>query len=186
MPLKSYFCSWILSILLLSGAAMAADCQSLPSWSQSACERVASIARDGTADLYLAGYAWHNRAEYSSEEIDGFNELAAGGGLGKSQYDADGDWHGLYAMAFLDSHGDVEPIAGYAFQKLARPSENTRLGIGYTVFLTSRSDTLNNWPVPGVLPLVSVGYRKVDLYGLYIPGGRGTGNVAFFFGKISF
>ena len=49
--------------------------------------------------------------------MDSFSERPWGLGAGKYRYDEDGDWHGLYAMAFLDSHSDVAPIFGYCFQK---------------------------------------------------------------------
>ena len=62
-------------------------------------------------------------------------------------------------MAFLDSHSKVEPIAGYGFLKIGRVSENFRLGAGYTVFLTARHDIMSYVPFPGVLPLVSAGYK---------------------------
>jgi palmitoyl transferase len=89
-------------------------------------------------------------------------------------------------MAFLDSHRAPQPTAGYAFQKIGRPTENTRLGVGYTIFLTSRKDILHRVPFPGVLPLVSAGYGKSTLFATYIPGGKGNGNVLFMFGKWTF
>ena len=41
-------------------------------------------------------------------------------------------------------------------------------------------------PFPGVLPLVSAGYKDAMLYATYIPGGKGNGNVLFMFGRWSF
>ena len=89
-------------------------------------------------------------------------------------------------MAFLDSHSDIEPITGYGFQKIGRIGADTRLGIGYTVFLTSRSDIARPGAVSGILPLVSAGYRDATLYATYIPGGKGNGNVLFMFGRWEF
>ena len=43
---------------------------------------------------------------------------------GKGFYDEDGDWHGLSAIAFLDSHKNLEPAAGYAFLKILPLNEN--------------------------------------------------------------
>ncbi|KOQ36676.1 lipid A palmitoyltransferase, partial [Achromobacter xylosoxidans] len=106
----------VLFCLLLSTFSAAAHaCENLPSWAQSACNRLDQIWTEGGNDLYFSGYAWHNRAMYSRDKINSFNELAWGGGYGRSIYDEDGDWQGLYAMAFLDSHSKVEPIAGYGF-----------------------------------------------------------------------
>ena len=66
--------------------------------------RLDQIWSEGNNDLYISGYSWHNRSMYSAEKIRSFNERAWGGGYGRSIYDEDGDWQGLYGMAFLDSH----------------------------------------------------------------------------------
>lgn len=68
-------------------------------------------------DIYIPVLTWHNRFTYDKEKTDSYNENPWGFGLGKYRYDEDNDWHALYAMAFMDSHNKVEPIAGYAFQK---------------------------------------------------------------------
>jgi lipid IVA palmitoyltransferase len=86
--------------------------------------------------LYIPINTWHNRNYYRKEGINGFNERPWGLGVGKYRYDADGDWHVIYAMAFLDSQSDVEPIVGYGFQKVWRASENVRFGLGYTAGVT--------------------------------------------------
>ncbi len=109
-----------------------------------------------------------------------------GGGFGRSIYDEDGDWQGLYAMSFLDSHSEFQFMAGYGFLKMAKVSPNWRLGAGYTLFLMSRKDMIGYIPFPGVLPLVSAQYRKASVFATYIPGTRNNGNVLFVFGKWSF
>ena len=129
-------------------------------------------------ELYIPINTWHNRNYYSAQKIDGFNERPWGLGVGKYRYDEDGDWHGLYAMAFLDSHSDVEPIAGYGFQKVWGASDNIRLGIGYTAGVTFRSDS-DYIPLPVLAPLFSIKYKQVALQSTYIFGGNGYGNVLF-------
>lgn len=176
----------IVLCICLSPLGSAWACDDWPSWAKSACNRVDQIWTEGGTDLYITGYSWHNRATYSREKIDSFNELAWGGGLGKSIYDEDGDWQGLYAMAFLDSHSKIQPMAGYGFMKMARVGADTRFGLGYTLFMTSRADIFNRIPFPGVLPLVSAGYKDATLFATYIPGGKGNGNVMFVFGKWAF
>ncbi|WP_251864020.1 lipid IV(A) palmitoyltransferase PagP [Achromobacter sp. Marseille-Q4962] len=175
---------FLFSLSVFPHAARA--CDSVPAWARSACGRLDQIWSQGGDDLYLTGYAWHNRGAYSADKIRSFREFAIGGGYGRSIYDEDGDWQGLYAMAFLDSHSKVEPIAGYGFLKIGQVSENFRLGAGYTVFLTARRDIMHYVPFPGVLPLVGAGYRNAMLYATYIPGGQGAGNVLFVFGRWAF
>ena len=113
-----------------------------------------------------------------SENIDDFNERPWGIGAGKYRYDENGDWHGIYAMAFLDSHSEIEPIVGYGFQKVWRVSEYVRLGLGYTLGVTVRQD-FDYVPVPLLLPLFSVKYKQVALQSTYVPGGYGHGNILF-------
>ncbi len=129
-------------------------------------------------ELFIPINTWHNRHYYSSEKIDQFNEHPWGLGIGKYRYDADGDWHSLYMMAFLDSHKEIEPIIGYAFEKIWRPNENWRLGAGYTVGATLRED-YHYLPIPVAAPMLSVEYKHLALQSAYIIGGNGNGNILF-------
>jgi lipid IVA palmitoyltransferase len=129
-------------------------------------------------ELYIPINTWHNRSFYTTEKIDGYNERPWGLGVGKYRYDEDGDWHGLYAMAFLDSQSDLEPIVGYGFQKVWRASDNVRLGLGYTAGMTMRKDS-NYIPLPVLAPLFSIKYKQIALQSTYIVGGNGYGNVLF-------
>jgi palmitoyl transferase len=147
------------------------------------CNRLNQIWNEGKTDLYITGYAWHNRYTYRPEKIKEFNEFAWGGGLGKGFYDEDGDWHGLVAVAFKDSHNKVEPAAGYAFLKIARLNEDWRIGAGYFVLITARPDVLHGIPFPGAAPWISLIYRKTSLSASYLPGAQGAGNVLFIFGR---
>ncbi|MDN0074722.1 lipid IV(A) palmitoyltransferase PagP [Crenobacter sp. SG2303] len=149
-----------------------------PGFWQYSWVNIADTWRSDQYELYVPVEAWHNRAFYDKEKIDRFNERPWGLGIGRYRYDADGDWHAVYAMAFLDSHRDVEPFGGYAFQTLWRPISNLRLGAGFAVGVTARSDS-GYVPIPAVLPLVSVEYRKLALQATYIPGGHNNGNVLF-------
>ena len=129
-------------------------------------------------ELYVPINTWHNRHYYKSEAVDDFNERPWGLGAGKYRYDEDGDWHGIYAMAFLDSNREIEPVVGYGFQKVWRASENVRLGLGYTLGVTIRQD-FDYVPMPLLLPLLSVKYKQVALQSTYVPGGQGHGNILF-------
>ena len=129
-------------------------------------------------ELYVPLNIWHNPSAYTQQKIDSFNKQPWGLGIGKYRYDADGDWHALYAMAFLESHNDIEPIAGYAFQKIWRPAGALRLGAGFTLGVTARAD-YRYIPFPLLLPLASLEYGRLAIQATYIPGGNGNGNVLF-------
>lgn len=158
-------------------------CSKWPKWFKPACIQLTNTWTKGSIDLYATGYAWHNRYLYSEAKLRTYNEGAFGGGIGKGYDDDDGDWNSLYTLAFLDSHKNVEPVAGYAFIKTTYFSENTRAGIGYTILVTARPDIFKGRPFPGALPLVSVSYRRLSLFATYIPGAQGAGNVLFCFAK---
>ncbi len=168
----------------MSPAAFANEvCNGWESWSKPACQHLASIFNEGDMEVYLSGYAWHNRYVYPEHKISSYNENAWGGGLGKGRYDERGNWQGVYAFAFLDSHKNVEPIAGYAYLKVAHLSTDVNLGAGLTVFITSRPDIFNSIPFPGLLPWVSLTLKRATLSATYIPGAKGAGNVLFIVGK---
>ena len=161
-------------------------CSGWPSWPQSVCRRLYQTLTEGNTELYLSGYAWHNRYTYSPEKLGKYNERAWGGGFGKGLYDETGDWHGLFAFGFLDSHKNIEPAVGYAFLKVAHLSQYLRMGVGYTILITARPDIFNNIPFPGLLPWTSISYRKLTLSATYIPGSKGAGNVLYMVGKWTF
>jgi palmitoyl transferase len=142
---------------------------------------------NGANELYVPVETWHNRLTYDHDKISSFNERPWGLGFGKGYVHENGDWSGFYAMAFKDSHNAWEPIAGYGRTWNVHPLDNAWfVGAGYTVFLTSREDIMGYLPFPGVLPLVSTGYKSLTFQGTYIPGKRNNGNVAFFWGKYAF
>lgn len=151
-----------------------------------ACKRLHHIWVDGNTDLYISGYAWHNRYTYRPEKIKTFNELAWGGGLGKSVFGPKQDWQGIYAFAFLDSHSNWEPVVGYAYLKVAHFTSNLIAGIGYSVLVTERQDINHGYPFPGALPWVGIFYKKISFAATYIPGSAGAGNVLYIVAKYTF
>lgn len=154
-------------------------CERWPKWLRPVCLRPYQTWTQGDNELYLSGYAWHNRHYYDSDRLPRYNELAYGGGIGKSFYDEKGNWHGLAAIAFLDSHKNVEPAAGYVYLKEFHFNENARIGVGYALLATVRPDVFRGIPVVGPLPWMSITYRRFSITGTYIPGSRNIGNVVY-------
>jgi len=158
---------------------------SAASWWQQAQQEVLDTWNSGQNALYVPLHTWHNRRMYPADKIAEYNENPWGIGAGKERYDQDGNWHSLYVMEFADSHHNIEPIAGYAYEKIWRPAEDWRVGLGYTVGFTARQD-YHYYPIPLILPLASLGYGRFTLQSTYIPGGKGNGNVLFTWGRWAF
>ena len=147
--------------------------------------RLFQIWYKGRGDLYIPNYAWHNRWTYTPDKLPYYNELPWGGGMGKGIWDEHGNWQGLYAIVFLDSHKNVQPMGGYGYLWTLHPTENTGIGLGYTLMVTARPDILNNVPFPGALPLMSINYKNIMVLGAYVPGGENIGNVLFVMTKLT-
>lgn len=151
------------------------------SWWQKATFNLSETwSNSSSQELYIPAITWHNRWTYDKEKTDKYNERPWGAGYGVSRLDVDGDWHGLYLMAFKDSFNKWEPIGGYGFEKRWAPTTNPdfQLGAGFTAGVTLR----DNWhyiPIPVLLPLVSVNYQRLSFQATYIPGTYNNGNVFF-------
>ena len=166
-----------LLLLIAVGPVFAEDTGQSTVWTR-AQDSLAKTWDSKDYELYIPVNTWHNRNYYSREQIDSYNENPWGLGLGKYRYDNDGNWHALYVMAFKDSHNQIEPIAGYGFQKIWRPYEDFRLGVGYTLGVTMRQD-MDYLPIPVLAPIASVAYKQLALQSTYIIGGKGNGNILF-------
>lgn len=171
--------------LAMSGTAhvYAAEPGIISSFRSAAASEASRIWNEGDTDIYLPLHTHHLRHAYSPQRVASFNEATFGLGYGRSFKDAQGGWHGLYAMVFNDSYRKPEPAMGYArLYPLARVGEAS-LNVGYTAFITARHDVRRYLPIPGALPLMSVEVGRLSLMTTFAPGIRNTGNLFFIFGK---
>lgn len=171
---------------MLGAATLAAPAAFADGWPrlEAARDRVVDVWRTGASDIYVPFLTYHLRFAYDREKINTYDEYPVGLGYGRSKFDADGNWHGLYAIGFQDSHYKPNYMAGYGFQKIWRPAADWRAGAGLTAFLMMRTDIAHYTPFPGVLPVASIGYKSVSLETAYVPGGHNVGNVLFVWGRI--
>ncbi|MQY51487.1 LPS assembly protein LptD [Rhodocyclus tenuis] len=169
------------------GAASAVTRGTAPAAKQPWYERIWSPVQNiwevGSPEIYLPFHTYHLRQFYTSEQIARYQEKPFGLGVGRGLYNEKGDWEGLYTMGFQDSHFMPQWMAGYAWKTFWRPTEDLRLGLGYTAFLMMRADVFHYIPFPGILPLASIGYKNLSLETAYVPGGKGNGNIFFFWAK---
>lgn len=155
-------------------------------WADSAVNHLQSLWETGQSELYLPFHAHHVRSNYTREEIAEYRENTWGLGYGRSRYNADGNWEGVYGMVFLDSNSDIEPIVGYGYQWSAGQPTGFHAGGGYTAMVTARARFAHYFPIPGVLPMGSVGYDKVNLNTTFVPGWGGFGQIFFFWSTVAF
>jgi hypothetical protein len=178
-------------LLMLSFAAHAA-----PDETQGCDAAVHAVGgetkRNASWDLYLSGYAYHQRGTYSEKRLKKLNEKAWGGGLGRTMRNARGNDESFYLMAIRDSKERPQWMAGYAYQWV-HPifSGPLEAGVGLTALLIKREDWFNGRPFPALLPVASLGPERAKLVMTYVPrisvkGGKGKGNVLLFAAKFSF
>jgi palmitoyl transferase len=156
-------------------------------WYDTAWGHVGDTWRQGGLDLYVPVYTLHMPFAYTRALLRTYNDYPAGAGVGLGRYNASGNWEGMFAMVFSDSHGRPQYQGGYSWISTWRPVvDDFRVGAGLTGFIMARSDIRRYTPFPGVLPLGSLGYGMFDVQAAYVPGGRNDGNVMLFWVKLSF
>lgn len=156
-------------------------------WYSTAWQHARDTWREGDVEAYVPFWSYHLPFAYTPQQRAEYVEYPAGVGLGKGRYNKSGNWEGIYAMGFRDSHGDPSYMVGYGWVPTWNIGKSeVKAGIGLTGFLMSRKDYFGGIPFPGVLPIASVGYKNLAVQAAYIPGGDGYGNVLFMWGKWTF
>jgi hypothetical protein len=156
-------------------------------WYSTAWTHVKDTWREGDIEAYVPFLSYHLPFAYTAEKRAEYNEFPAGFGIGKGRYNKSGNWEGMYAMGFRDSHGDPSYMVGYGWVPTWNIGKSeVKAGVGLTGFLMSRKDYFGGVPFPGVLPVASIGYKNLTAQAAYIPGGQGYGNVLFVWGKWTF
>ncbi|MFT3849398.1 MAG: lipid IV(A) palmitoyltransferase PagP [Propionivibrio sp.] len=153
------------------------------SWYQRIWAPVANVYDHGQWELYLPLHTHHLRSKYSQEQIDSYQETPYGFGFGRGLYNESGNWEGIFAMGFQDSHFKPSYTAGYGWKATWRPMEDTRVGLGYIAGLMTRSDVAGYFPFPVVLPVASLAYKNLSLETTFVPGAAGAGNIFFIWAK---
>jgi lipid IVA palmitoyltransferase len=184
-----------LAAALIGAPALAQDASVCDSrwltWVKSNCEGARDAWRGEDDDVYVFGHVHHGRGTYTREKIATYNERAWGAGVGKHRLDAKDNTHLIYAIAFSDSHFKPEYMVGYGWLTYWRPlGGDLRAGLGFTALITLRSDYSSYLaPVPGLLPLGELAWKRASLMVTYIPQlsrNEGNGDVTMIFGRIAF
>lgn len=140
-------------------------------------------------DIYLSGYAYHDRDTYSKNQLRKLNETTWGGGLGRTLRNARGNDESLYVIGIRDSNDRPQWMAGYAYQWVFPVlSEKVDIGVGVTGLVIRRHDWHGGRPFPALLPVASLGMSKAQLVATYVPRvstHKTTGNVVLLMLKLS-
>ncbi len=155
-------------------------------WFASALDNVTQTYETGTSELLIPTYTWHLPFAYTQDKIDGYQNYPLGVGYGRGRIDAKGNYHGVFAVGFQDSHFKPEWMIGYLWKTYWALGSEAKVGLGFVTGLTARSDYGHYAPVPFILPAASIEYGRLSLEAAYVPGGEGNGNVVFFTTKWRF
>lgn len=170
---------------LLASPACAADAGlALP---ENPFHAAAEAAEDGPRkvhwDVYMSGYAYHDRETYTPKQIAKMNENTWGGGLGRTWRTERGNDESVYMVGIRDSHNRPQWMAGYAYQWMFPVvPKKLEVGAGLTGLLIRRHGWFNGNPFPAVLPVASIGTRNAQLVATYVPSVsssklKGKGNI---------
>lgn len=121
-------------------------------------------------DVYLSGYAYHDRDTYTEKQLRKMNETTVGGGIGRTLRNERGNDESIYAMGIRDSNNHPQWMAGYSYQWIFPvKSKSFEIGAGLTALIISRHDWYNGRPFPALLPVASMGTRNARLLATYVP-----------------
>lgn len=173
----------ILAIAAALGVGQPACAEENAGWVDRVRNELGETWRFGTTEYYATFHTTHLPWAYTEDQNKQYQNWPPGLGIGRGRYDEKGNWHGLYAMGFQDSHFKPEWVVGYGWKTYWQAPGDLKLGLGYTAGLTTRTDIGHYTPVPLILPVVSAEYGKFAVEGVYVPGGKGNGNVMLFWLK---
>ena len=148
-------------------------------WLSGAWDGTKRIWNEGHQDLYISGYVWHMPYKWSAERRSSFNNNAWGLGYGRTLTDDRDNQRMLFGIVAADSYERPMYMAGYAWLARWPLAGEVRISAGYSALLV-RHESTADFPVPAVVPLVSIGSNSAALYATFVSG------MTYVFGKISF
>jgi len=145
---------------------------------------IKSIWTSGGSDIYVPGYIWHLPYKYSEEQIARYNTTAWGFGYGRTLRGSGANHpKSLFAIVSADSYSKPQYMVGYSWRARWHPGGGPfALSGGYTALVVGREDKFNYAPLPGVVPLGSIGFDRCELMGAYVP----YFEVGYFFLRLNF
>ena len=175
-------------LLMVFGWSPLLQAESDEHWYQTMSKHVADTWTEGNFELYLPLKTYHLPFAYTNEQRENFTENPLGLGIGKGHFNSNGNYEGVAAMIFQDSHAKPEYVVGYYWIPTWDFKYDIKMGAGMMGFVSARSDFGHYIPFPGVLPVGIVSYKKLSLQATFIPEIKHvvSGNVIFVVAKWSF
>jgi palmitoyl transferase len=160
--------------MLLSSSALSASAADALAEPDNPFRSVTAAGADGPRDLhwdvYMSGYAYHDRNTYTRKQLNKMNENTWGGGLGRTLRNSRGNDESLYGVVIRDSNNRPQWMAGYAYQWMFPVvSKKFEVGAGLTGLLIRRHDWYEGRPFPAILPVASIGTPNSQLVATYVP-----------------
>lgn len=155
-------------------------------WYASAKDNLTQTWDQGSHEVLIPTYTWHMPWAYTRTKINEYQNYPYGLGYGRGRIDAKGNYQGVFAMGFQDSHFKPEWMLGYSWKTYWPLGGSFKGGLGFVAGLTARTDYSRYLPIPFVLPAGSIENGRWSLDVAYVPGGEGNGNVMFFTNKWRF
>lgn len=186
-----FFCvtSFLCAAALFAGAAQAGGELAVPENPFSSAMIVDSDSPTRARwDVFLSGYAWHDRDTYTQKQLNKMNENTLGGGIGRSIRNERGNDEGVYVIRIRDSNERPQWMAGYVYQWVFPVVSKYEVSAGLTALLIRRHDWFDGRPFPAVLPVASFGTHKAQLTATYVPHlsmRKGKGNIVLLMLKMS-
>jgi palmitoyl transferase len=124
---------------------------------------------------------YHLRTTYSMEKIARYTEWPLGLGYGRSRIDEQGNRREVFGIVFQDSAARWQYNFGYMHlwnRSVFGANQDVVIGAGYMVFVMGRWDW-NYFPIPVVLPVLSLGVSRFSIETTFVPGWEGLGQLFF-------
>lgn len=179
--------NWLLFVYFLGAIYNPVLAKSDEQWYQTIGSHIADTWNEGNVELYLPIRTIHMPFAYSAEQRAHYTENPYGFGIGTGHYNNSGNYEGMLIMAFQDSHGKPEYLAGYEWIPTWSFKNDTKAGVGVVGLLNARSDFSHYKPFPGALPVFSASYKQLSIQATYVPPLEGgSGNIVFAWLKWTF
>lgn len=158
-----------------------------PTWYGGIWKTWSDTATEGDTAILLPINTYHMRFAYTPEQVERYTEWPLGLGLGRTHI-GETTARMVFALTMQDSHGTMEYEVGYIWLRNRYPISGSRdfyFGFGYSLDILIREQS-GYVPFPILLPMASIGYKRLSVGTTYVPGAGGNGNVLVTGAHVSF